>query len=300
MLAELFGQFIRMEASQFMAGMNVQLTSRTGNFWAGDVGLHVDLDDGTHTLSTRIKQLVSPTVVYLADAFAVTSTRCKFSIHNRQDGTIDRMMTLFPNQFITMAIGTDGNTIDIPAATRDTDPNNQPSDTVNYAARVMCNRARARYPGRMIAQVNSFTANSRTYQNAHNKTDQYSHLADIRAAGGLVAGQFLWFVHGDSTFRMNGGDNIDKDNPPNTLTELQIAEKAASKVATYGGLYPETYMGDMVALLGLSKFEHDLFTDGGAADLLPPIENEPPQRSSRCGLSAATTGTISNFKSRIS
>lgn len=236
------------------------ITSVLAQFTQADVGKQITLLSGGVSIvpsGTKIAQWISLTNVKLSNIATGSHTGCQLVIASRDVGIIDVAMGAFPNQFIGFAIGNNGPRLDADAAALAGDP-----DVDNYAARTIMASARAKYPGRVVAQVNSF---SNTSDEAGNATKgRLKLLNEIHAAGGDVAGQNLWNVVGDTTFRMNGGQPGD---------ETEILEGSATISATYGINFLEVYAKDFSNAEAVN-FIHDL---------LNPVEIGPPPSGQRPG-----------------
>lgn len=128
--------------------------------------------------------------------------------------TIDMAMAAFPNKAILTAVATDK---------LDTDPLNVPRQVIAFA--------NATYPGRLIVQNNRFSAIT---PSADQAKGEWQLLVENEP---LVAGQMLWYVSGDLTYRMNGGTPGDK---------VQILTAAFANGASYGTLWMETYYQDLL------------------------------------------------------
>ena len=125
-------------------GINhARVISRTADFYPGDVGKTMVMS--AFAFSSVIKTYISPTEVELTDDHLDVTAPASFVIQGRDHGVIDRAMTHFPNQFITMAIATNGTLLDRTAAKTDANPLNRRDDVGNYVPRVIMNRARAAY-----------------------------------------------------------------------------------------------------------------------------------------------------------
>ncbi|MEP6995898.1 MAG: hypothetical protein ABI968_15355, partial [Acidobacteriota bacterium] len=114
---------------------------------------------------------------------------------------IDATMAAFPNQYVTMAIGANGHV----GASGNLDP------TATYVAENAIATARASWPGRFIAQMNSLSA----ITPAPPGPDK-SALNLLWNSQPDVAGQVLAQCVNDPTYQCNGGVAID---PALALTE---------------------------------------------------------------------------------
>jgi len=128
--------------------------------------------------------------------------------------TLDAAMTAFPNSAILLAVGNNP---------LDTDTLNVPRTVIRYA--------NERYPGRLIVQLNRLAAKSPLPAEANGP---WKLLMENRP---FVAGQMLWNVSGDSSYRMN------KKMPGNPR---QILSEAIEKGFAYGMCYIEVYVRDIL------------------------------------------------------
>ena len=135
---------------------------------------------------------------------------------NAGETTIDATMAAFPNQNVTMAIGRN---------TTGLDP------TVDYLSETVVDYATTTY-GRFI--TTRFSLSATTADPAVDTSlDNWQVLFDQCPN---VAGQMLWNVSGDNTYRMNGGV------PGNPAT---ILLNAITIGAHYGMQYQEIYLVDL-------------------------------------------------------
>jgi hypothetical protein len=130
---------------------------------------------------------------------------------------IDITMAAFPNQNINMSIG---------RVTGNLDP------TEDYLAETVVNYATTTY-GRFITQKDSLSA---TTADPAVSTSQLFNWQILFDQCPTVAGQMLWKVTGDSTYRMNGGI------PGDPATMLLNAVTIGSH---YGMQYQEIYLVDL-------------------------------------------------------
>ncbi len=127
--------------------------------------------------------------------------------------TIDAAMTAFPNKVVLLAA----------AEVRfDKDPLGVAREVIRYA--------NEHYPGRLVIQNNRLSARSLSQDEAKGA---WKLIAENRPQ---VAGQMLWCVAGDSTFRMN------RKEPGN---EQEILRAALKKGQEYGMQYLEVYLKDL-------------------------------------------------------
>jgi hypothetical protein len=135
---------------------------------------------------------------------------------NAAETTIDATMAAFPNQNVTMPIGRN---------TTGLDP------TVDYLSETVVDYAATTY-GRFI--TTRFSLSATTADPAVDTSlDNWQVVFDQCPN---VAGQMLWNVSGDSTYRMNGGV------PGNPAT---ILLNAVTIGAHYGMQYQEIYLVDL-------------------------------------------------------
>jgi len=147
---------------------------------------------------------------------------------------IDATMVAFPNQYVTLAVGSNGPTLD-------PDP--------SYVARNAVLNARASWPGRLIVQKNSLA----TFIPAAPGTGtRWDLLWNSRPE---VAGQMLWWCYADSTYRVNGGVPI---NPSTALIN------SVNKGAAYGMKYIEIYRSDIINLPSASHYAHTVLKPVGS------------------------------------
>jgi hypothetical protein len=133
--------------------------------------------------------------------------------------TLDTTMAAFPNQYVLLAVGRNGKTLD-------PDP--------DYVARQVVAYARASYPGRLIVQKNSLstdTPDPTMLPSLGAWQIVFDHPPD-------VAGQMVWRVTDDATCRMNGG--VTPCDPATVLHE------AVTVGAAYGMRYQEIYQKDLL------------------------------------------------------
>ena len=148
---------------------------------------------------------------------------------------INATMAAFPNQYVTMAVGTNGHT--------GHGPNLDPD--ANYVARNAVLDAQASWPGRLIVQKDSLA----TYIPAAPGTaSPWELLWNSRPD---VAGQMLWYCYGDTTYRVNRGVPID----PSTALVNSV-----NKGMAYGMKYIEIYRVDVLNLLTATHYAHTQLT----------------------------------------
>jgi hypothetical protein len=144
---------------------------------------------------------------------------------------IDATMAAFPNQYVTLAVGSNGEGHGI-----DLDPDE------NYVARNAVLNARAFWPGRLFAQKNTL----KTCIPAVPGTDTpYEMIWDFQP---LVAWQMLWPCFNDPTYKVNCEEAI---GPAAALTE------AVDAGVTYGAKFIEIYQIDVINLPTAITYAHD-------------------------------------------
>ncbi|MEO7167801.1 MAG: hypothetical protein ABI787_05445 [Spartobacteria bacterium] len=137
---------------------------------------------------------------------------------------IDTTMAAFPNQMVTLAIGSTGHS----GATGNLDP------TATYVAANVVAAARTSWPGRMIAQINSLS----TYNPAAPGQDNsvWRLLWDSQPD---VAAQVVYWCSEDPTYKANGGV------PGDPAT---ILKECVDTGVSYGVGYIEIYQRDVLNL----------------------------------------------------
>lgn len=156
--------------------------------------------------------------------FAAGYTSARMIAAGRQ--IIDATMAAFPNQYVTLAVADNGPALD-------PDP--------SYVARNAVLNARASWPGRLIVQKNSLA----TYIPAAPGTGTAWEL--LWNSRPDVAGQMVYWCHGDTTYRVNGGVPLD---PSTALTN------SVDKGVAYGMKYIEIYRKDVVNLHAATHYAH--------------------------------------------
>ena len=153
---------------------------------------------------------------------------------------IDSAMAAFPNQYLTLAVGGNGNL----------DPD------VNYVARNTVLSARASWPGRLIVQKNSLA----TYNPPAPGTGTvYQLLWDSRPD---IGGQMLFNCFSDTSYRMNNGVAGDPAN---------ILHESVNDGFAYGMNYIEIYQVDVLNLSAEIAYAHQVLLG-----LAPPSDTTPP------------------------
>jgi|SRR5450432_855034 len=158
----------------------------------------------------------------VANWFAAGYTTGKLLDAGKQ--IIDATMAAFPNQYIALAIGGNGHV----GGTGNLDP------TADYVAENAIATARASWPGRLIAQINSLSTFN---PKAPGPDDSIWRL--LWDSQPDVAGQMVYRCVNDSTYRVNGGVPID---PSLAL------RKSVDKGVSYGMNYIEIYQIDVINL----------------------------------------------------
>lgn len=158
----------------------------------------------------------------ILDWFAVGYTTARMLSAGKQ--IIDATMAAFPNQLVTMAIGGNGHT----GGTGNLDP------TADYVAESAIATARASWPGRMIAQINSLSTFNPP---APGEVDSIWNLLWLSRPD--VGAQMVYWCYDESTYRVNGGVPGD----PTT-----VLKKCVDAAASYQLKYVEIYQKDVVYL----------------------------------------------------
>lgn len=153
---------------------------------------------------------------------------------------IDAAMAAFPNQYLTLAVGGNGNL----------DPD------VNYVARNAVLSARASWPGRLIVQKNSLATFNPP---APGTGTVYQLLWDSRAD---IGGQMLFNCFSDPSYRMNNGV---ADDP------AYILHESVNDGFAYGMNYIEIYQVDVLNLPAEIAYAHEVLLG-----LAPPSDTTPP------------------------
>jgi hypothetical protein len=153
---------------------------------------------------------------------------------------IDATMAAFPNQYVSLAVSTNGHT--------GHGPNLDPD--ANYVARNAVLNARASWPGRLIVQKDSLAT---FIPSAPGTGTVWQILWDSRPD---VAGQMLYWCHGDTTYRVNRGVPID----PSTALVNSV-----NKGVGYQMKYIEIYRRDVLNLAGAVAYAHDVLTAPSAS-----------------------------------
>ena len=167
---------------------------------------------------------------------------------------IDTTITAFPNQLVTMAIGGDGNL----------------NSTPTYLADNTIANARATWPDRFIAQVNSLSTFNPVAPGPDGSV--WNLLWNSRPD---VAAQMLDNVYGDYTYRVN-------DCVPGDFGEILTASVDAG--VSYEVNYIEIYQTDVINLPGVIAHAHDL--------LVPPTPTPTPTPIPSVGLANISTRLV--------
>ncbi|MDQ3199977.1 MAG: beta-galactosidase, partial [Verrucomicrobiota bacterium] len=165
---------------------------------------------------------------------------------------IDATMAAFPNQYVTMAIGGNGHT----GGTGNLDP------TANYVASEAIANARATWPGRMIAQINSFG----TF-NTPAPGEEDSALNLLWNSQPDVGGQMVYWCVDDLTYRVNR--NVPMD-PALALT-LSI-----NKAASYGTKFLEIYQKDVINLPAIITYGRNVLNGPAPTPTPSPTATPTP------------------------
>ncbi len=162
------------------------------------------------------------------DWFAAGYTSAKLLDAGKQ--IIDTTMAAFPNQYVTLAIGGNGHV----GGTGNLDP------TATYVAQNAIATARASWPGRLIAQINSLSTFNPA---APGPNDSAWNL--LWNSGPEVAAQMVYWCYNEPTYRANGGV------PGDPATVLSTSVDAALR---YDANYIEVYQTDVLNLPGVITY----------------------------------------------
>jgi len=154
--------------------------------------------------------------------FAVGYTSAKMLDAGKQ--IIDATMAAFPNQYVTLAIGGNGHV----GGTGNLDP------TADYVAENAIATARATWPGRLIAQINSLSTFNPVTPGPEGSI--WNLLWNSRPD---VGAQMVYWCFDDPTYRVNGGVPGD---PAIVLT------KCIDAAVSYELKYVEIYQKDVINL----------------------------------------------------
>jgi hypothetical protein len=180
--------------------------------------------------------------------FAAGYTSAKMLDAGRQ--VINATMAAFPNQYVTMAVGTNGHT--------GHGPNLDPD--ANYVARNAILDARASWPGRLIVQKDSLAT---FIPSAPGTGTPWELLWNSRPD---VAGQMLWYCYGDTTYYVNRGVPID----PSTALVNSV-----NKGVAYEMKYIEIYRRDVLNLLAATHYAHTALTVQSGWSLMDALPSVP-------------------------
>jgi hypothetical protein len=161
---------------------------------------------------------------YVTQWLALGYTTQKMLDAGRQ--AIDATMSAFPNQYVTLAVGGNGPSLD---------------PTPDYVARNAVVNARAVWGGRLIVQKNDLSTFIPT---APGTGTLYQMISDFQPG---VAGQMVFQCFGDQSYRVNGGVRI---SPSAALTE------SVDNGVSYGEKYIEIYETDVVNLPKAIHYAH--------------------------------------------
>ncbi len=145
---------------------------------------------------------------------------------------IDTTMKAFPNQYVTMAIGSNGNT----GGTVKLDPD------ATYVARNATLTARASWPGRFLVQINSLSAHNPPAPGPDESV--WNLLWNSKPD---VAGQMVFSCYGEPTYRVNDGV---PDDPGSVL------RRSIDAGLSYGMKYIEIYQPDVASLPAEISYAH--------------------------------------------
>lgn len=165
--------------------------------------------------------------------FAAGYTSAKMLDAGRQ--IIDATMAAFPNQYVSLAVSTNGHT--------GHGPNLDPD--ANYVARNAVLNARASWPGRLIVQKDSLAT---FIPSAPGTGTVWELLWNSRPD---IAGQMFYWCYGDPTYRVNNGVQID----PSTALINSV-----NKGLGYQMKYIEIYRRDVLNLPAATHYAHVALT----------------------------------------
>ncbi len=187
--------------------------------------------------------------------FAVGYTSDKLIDAGKQ--IIDATMTAFPNQYVALAVGTNGHM----GHSTNLDP------TGDYVARAAVDAANASWPGRLIVQMNSLSTFIPAAPGSDNSA--WKLLWDNQPN---VAGQMIGFCYGDTKYKVNNGVPID---PAVAL------KKSITSGVSYGMNYIEVYQADVKNLPSTISWAQSVLTGASNPDPTPtptpsPTPTPPP------------------------
>ncbi len=148
---------------------------------------------------------------------------------------IDATMAAFPNQYVTLSVGTNGHLA--------SGPNLDP--TANYVAHNAVLDARASWPGRLIVQKNTLAA----FTPAAPATGTV--WAFLFNSGPDIGGQMLYWCFGDTTYKVNGGVPADPAIVLRNAVDIGLG---------YQMSYIEIYRTDVLNLPVVVAYAHDALT----------------------------------------
>jgi hypothetical protein len=242
----------------------LKLRSPSATFTQADVGCVIT--GRGYGSRNSITKWLSPTQVILKKRLR-GGNGADFTMIARKDGLIDVAMAAFPNQCIATAVGGNGPDLDAKFIPEGEDPG-------TYLAKTVDNMAEAAYHGRYIVQRNNVTAVIPSKQTADDST-AWILLAEAADAGIPTAGQALGVCWNNEEYRMNGGNNCDRDNslcdplnPPCqdtcALDYATVLQRSADRLISYSASYYEIYPPDASNLQDIVANIHMQFNPGGA------------------------------------
>src|SRR5262249_29883992 len=200
--------------------LGTTLTSNKAIFTQTDIGKVITVDgvQGSVIIQKWKKVPSAPCTQVTINPPLTLRGEKVFHITQRDSGIIDVTMAAFPNQYVTMAIGTSGSLLDkyVDWNANPKAPKGGEADPDNYMARQIGQLARAKYDTfypRFMVQENSISAYMPVYPGDLIHGDRFTLLKEVAADGGLVGGQDLWYCYEDPDYRMNRGSNCDRNDP---------------------------------------------------------------------------------------
>lgn len=158
------------------------------------------------------------------------------------EAIIDATVAACGDRFISLAIASNGTTLDLAAA-------GSSALAGNWMALAIHDYEATTNPGRMIYQRQSVASAQTPAPPPANTV--WEPIYNFHLAGDNVAGQMLWFVSGDTTYRVNKGTANDPDGiipTPPGLTYGQILQQSGKRAVGYGLSYVEVYRPDFEGL----------------------------------------------------
>jgi hypothetical protein len=198
------------------------------------LGVHLSGSSALKIVATSFANAISEdwsvphTPPEVLDWFAAGYTTAKLLDAGKQ--IIDTTMAAFPNQYVTLAIGGNGHV----GGTGNLDP------TATYVAENAIATARASWPGRLIAQINSLSTFNPPAPGPNDSA--WNLLWNSRPD---VAAQMVYWCYNEPTYRVNGGA------PGDPATVLSTSVDAA---LSYGVNYIEVYQTDVLNLPGVITY----------------------------------------------